>query len=109
MKKYIVLAHSPKEAMENMKDATKEQMEEGMKPWLEWKEKMGENLVDLGAPLGNAQKLTKDSSKPNKSDISGYSILQAESMEEAVEFMQNSPHLNWAEGCSLEIFEAMPM
>jgi hypothetical protein len=41
--------------------------------------------------------------------VNGYSIIQAESMEEAVELLKEHPHLHWAEGCKIEVFESLPV
>jgi hypothetical protein len=107
MKKFIVVYYSPKGAMEKMSNASPEQMKDGMKPWMEWAEKCGSGLVDMGTPLGNGQKVTSTGvSKSNKS-ISGYSVLQANSIDEAVEMLTNHPHLNWAEGCEIEVHESL--
>ncbi len=51
MSKYIVIYHAPAEVMAQMANATPEEREEGMKPWMAWAEKCGDQLVDLGTPL----------------------------------------------------------
>ena len=63
----------------------------------------------MGAPLGNAHKLSKGNHGPTKSSVNGYSVLQAENWEEVQEMMKEHPHLDWAEGCEIEIHESMPM
>ncbi len=73
------------------------------------KKKCGSGLVDLGNPLGNGQKLSKSGSSPSERDVAGYSILQAESMEEAIEMLKGHPHLKWAGGCEIEVHESFPM
>jgi hypothetical protein len=109
IKKFIVLYHSPKEAVDAMSSSSPEDMKKGMEPWVEWAKKCGERLVDLGTPLGNGQRVEKGGNTASSSDVNGYSILQAENMDEAVSLLQNHPHLGWAEGCSIEVFEAMPL
>ena len=52
MTKYLVIYHAPAAAFEKMKDATPEQMKAGMEPWMQWAERCGDGLVDLGSPLG---------------------------------------------------------
>lgn len=109
MKKFIVIYHAPADATKQMENATPEQMKEGMKPWMEWAARCGDRLVDLGTPLGNSLKVKKDGNKPSTSDVIGYSILQAESMEEAVEMLKGHPHLQWAAGCEIEVHESLPL
>ena len=108
MKKFIVLYHAPMSAMEQMQHATPEDMKKSMEAWMQWAQRCGSGLLDMGAPLGNAQKMTKMGGMPSQSTVGGYSILQAESMDEAKKMMEGHPHLEWTEGCEIEIHEAMP-
>jgi len=108
MKKFVVIYYAPATAMEAMANATPEQMEEGMKPWMEWAAKAGDRLVDLGTPLGNGISVSAGGT-PSTKQVNGYSILQAESIEEAHELLKDHPHLGWAEGCDIEVYETMPL
>ena len=94
--------------MEGMKDVSPEDMKKGMESWMAWAKKCGSGLVDMGTPLANGQKVTKDGTSPSNTSVVGYSILQAESMEKAVEMLKGHPHLEWAGGCEIEVHEAMP-
>ena len=108
MKKFIVIYHAPA-AFKQMKNASKEEMKKSMESWMAWAKKCGSKLLDLGAPLGNGQKLSKSSSTPSKRDVVGYSILQANSMDEAKEMLKEHPHFAWAAGCEIEVHESLPM
>ena len=90
-------------------NATPEEMEEGMKPWMEWAGRCGDSLVDLGSPLGGGQKLTKSGSSPSDKSVVGYSILQAEDMEAAVSHLNGHPHLALVDGCEIEVHESVPL
>lgn len=109
MKKFIVLYTSSKGAWEGMKNATAEDMKKGMESWMTWAKKCGDGLVDMGTPLGNGQKITKSASMPSDKGIIGYSILQAENMEEAQALLKGHPHLEWTDGCEIEVHESMPL
>ncbi|MBI4044964.1 MAG: hypothetical protein HY392_04615 [Candidatus Diapherotrites archaeon] len=110
MKKFIVIYHAPESTNKQMENASPEEMKKGMKPWMDWANKCGNGLVDLGTPLGNGQKLTKTgNSTPSKRNVVGYSILQAKSMEKAKEMLKGHPHLEWASGCEIEVHEALPL
>ena len=109
MTKYIVIYHAPAAALEQMNDATPEQMAEGMKPWMAWAERSGDGLVDLGTPLAGGQKVTKSGTSPSDKGVVGYSILQAENMEAAQALVKDHPHLEWAAGCEVEIHESLPL
>jgi hypothetical protein len=109
MKKFIVLYFAPQEAAEKMASSTPEDMKEGMKPWMDWAERIGSGLVDMGTPLGNGQKISKAGSSPSDKDVVGYSILQAENIDGAREMLSGHPHLEWTEGCEIEVYESMPL
>lgn len=108
MKKYIVIYHAPMPAEENMQ-ADPEDMKGVMDAWMAWGEKCGAGMVDMGNPLGNGQVVTKNGTSPSTKDVVGYSILQAESMEEAVKMLEGHPHLDMPGGCSIEVHEEMPL
>jgi hypothetical protein len=110
MKKFMVIYHAPEDAIEQTANATPEQMEEGMKPWMEWAQKCGSKLVDLGTPLAGGQKLLRDGkSEASQRNVAGYSILEAESIEEAKSLLADHPHLKWRGDCEIEVHEAMPL
>ena len=108
MKKFIVIYRASTSWMEKMKNTSPEDRKKGMEPWMAWANKCGSGLFDWGAPLGNGQMVTKHGSTPSKNDIVGYSILQAENMKKALEMLKEHPHLTWADGCEIEVYEAMP-
>ncbi|PKL79165.1 MAG: hypothetical protein CVV25_08835 [Ignavibacteriae bacterium HGW-Ignavibacteriae-4] len=110
MKKFIVIYHAPAEAMEMMADATEEQKMEGMKPWFDWKDKVGDKLVDFGSPLCGSSRLLPDgTSVPSTKEVTGYSIIQATDMDEAKTLLSSHPHLQWTGGCDIEVHECMQM
>ncbi|MCK5464818.1 MAG: hypothetical protein KAI95_17455, partial [Bacteroidales bacterium] len=67
-------------------------------------------LVDLGAPLMGGQKLLPDGKIENSiREVAGYSVLQAENMEEAKALLDGHPHLAWDGACEIEVHEVMPL
>lgn len=106
----MVLYHAPVDAAEQTANSTPEEQAEGMKAWMDWAERCGDDLVDMGAPLANGRQLSQDGEHENSDEeISGYSILQAESLEEAISLLEDHPHLVWNEDCTIEVHETMPM
>ena len=105
----MVIYHANTDAAVKMAESTPEEMQEGMKPWMEWAEKCEDGLVDMGTPLANGMKVSTSGTSPSDKNVVGYSVLQAESMEEAVEMLKNHPHLQWTEGCEVEVHEEMPL
>lgn len=109
MNRYIVLYYAPLAVAERFAQATPEQAMEGMKLWGAWAQKIGSALVDPGKPLGNAVKVTKSGITKSDSKIIGMSILQAGSMDEALEMVKDHHHLHWAPDCEIVVLEEMPI
>ena len=66
-------------------------------------------IVDFGTPLNGGQKVTSDGTKASDKNVVGYSILQTGSMGETVKLLGGHPHLTWADGCDIEVYESTPM
>ena len=110
MTEFIVIYYAPQSAMEKMKNTSPEDMKKGMESWMKWAEKCGDNLVDMGAPLGNGKHIdASDTVTSNKTEVGGYSILKADNMSKIEELLKGHPHLGWADGCYIEVHEKMPL
>ncbi len=107
MKKFLVLYRASQSGFEQMMKASPEQQQAGMDAWMTWGQKAAGLLVDMGAPLGKAVKLTKAgdvSASPN--DLGGYSIMQAESKEALAAQLREHPHFMMPDGW-IEIVDVM--
>jgi len=80
----------------------------GDKQWKAWYEGTGGAVVDLGAPLDQSTTLTGGTSAAEKTAITGYSILQANSIDEAVALLKGHPHFHMP-GASVQVLECVPM
>ena len=111
LKKYLVIYHAPASAREQTANVTPEQMAKGMEAWMMWAKRCGDKLVHLGSPLVNGQKLSPDGSVAgSEKNVSGYSILEAENMDEARELLSGHPHISgWHSEATIEIHESMPI
>jgi hypothetical protein len=109
MQRYIVLYVAPLGVAERFAQATPEQAQYGMSLWATWAEKIGAGLVDPGKPLGNALRVSQSGITKSDSNIIGMSILQADSMDAALEMIKDHHHLHWAEDCEIVILEEMPI
>ena len=77
-----------------------------MQAWNDWSAKAGSAVVDLGLPLGNGRKLTSNGSADSGTDVAGYSILQADSIEGAEKVLSGHPHLQMP-GAAIEVYESI--
>ena len=110
MTKFVVQYYSPAEAMAKMATATEEEKMEGMKPWMAWNEKYKDNILDLGAPMMGVARIESDGSQTQAvGAATGFTIIQAENLDEAKAMMDGHPHLGWAPGCAIELYECMEM
>lgn len=110
MKKFVVIYHAPDSFNKQSKKQSTKNMENGMQAWMAWANRIGNGLVDWGTPLANGQRLNKTgSATPSKKNVVGYSIIQAENMNQAKKMLKDHPHLKWAAGCEIEVHESMPM
>ena len=86
------------------------EMEQSFAKFNAWREKFQDNIVDLGAPLADGGKVVTSESATDgpfvevKEIIGGYMIISAESMDEAVAVVKESPGV-WPPKSSVEIRE----
>lgn len=87
---------------------TEEEQASVMAAWSDWLASAGDKLVDGGAPLGQAKSVAPDGSvADNATDLNGYSLINADSIDHAVAFAKGSPHLS--AGGTVEVREALEM
>ncbi len=95
MKKFVFLAHGEME-----------HSPEFQKAHAEWWSSLDGHIVDSGNPLFNGRNVAKDGTAteitPEMSPALGYSIIEAESMDEAISLLADSP-------MDMFVYEAMPM
>ena len=110
MNKYLVIYYAPAEAMATMATAIPEEKEAGMGAWMAWKEQAGDAVVDFGSPLMMNQVCGKDGNfEQSNTEVTGYSIMQGESIDAVKALLSNHPHLQWWDGCKIEVAEFVPM
>ena len=109
MKKFIVTYHAPLNFMQQSVESSPEERENGMEAWMAWAKKCGDRLVDMGTPLANGLTLGPGGSHvASGSGVCGYSILQADNMEEVRGLLKDHPHLEWNPACQIEVHESLP-
>ncbi|HCX22592.1 MAG: hypothetical protein CMB80_06915 [Flammeovirgaceae bacterium] len=109
MNKYLVIYHAPVSAVKAMASATDEEKAAAMQPWFAWKEEMGEHLLDMGSPLFGGLKLNDNGTAvASQKEVTGYSMIQAASYDQAKELLIGHPHLRNG-ACEIEVHEAISM
>lgn len=106
-KKYLFIQRSQTPCNEGKPSPA--QMEEMFAKFTTWKEKFAANIVDMGGMLGGGQVVTSESATDGpfvevKEIAGGYMIVQADTIEEAVQVARESPGV-MAPGSSVEVRE----
>lgn len=94
MKKFLVIYGMSQESFQKWKDAPKEAKEEDGKLWNEWFDKNAQHFHDMGAGVGTNTRMTKEGMEKMPNEVGGYSVLKADSLEDAYAFLKTNPHVN---------------
>lgn len=107
MAKFLFLYGGPATPME---DFTPEQSAEQLQAWNDWMAGVGPALANGGSPFGARTSVADDGSSPEVSDLNGYSVIEADSLEAAKAYTDKHPFLTEGKGrFAVEIFELLPM
>ncbi|MFI6783338.1 hypothetical protein [Micromonospora sp. NPDC050276] len=89
-------------------ELTEQQQTEFINAWASWAQANEKALVDPGAPL-NAKKLVTAQGVEDFTDaLTGYTIVEAASHDEAVQIFSGHPHLRLFPGNSIAVLECPP-
>jgi hypothetical protein len=109
MPKFLVLYYSKVTAQERMDEAGMEKMQKSMQEWIDWKNRHGDALVDFGSPLKPVKQLADGKVEDAKSWTTGFSIVQADSVDAAVELLKDHPNFKADDGPGMQLLEFLPM
>jgi len=94
----------------DMADMTEEQSADVMAKWGAWMEGVGSALKDVGSPFGPGASLVDDGTTGAPMAATGYSIVEAASLEAAMGLADGHPYLSEGKGdYAIDIFELMPV
>ncbi len=85
MKKFVFLHYGFVTPTEEIKEA-----------WGNWFASVGDKFIDMGSPFGSGKEITKDGIKElplGLDSITGYSIINAENIDEAVKIAETCPFI----------------
>ena len=110
MKKFIAVYKAPAEEMQKMiTSMTPETRKTSMEEWMKWMTAHKADIADDGAPFGKTKQVTASGIADIRNDLGGYTIVSAETHEEAAKFFSDNPHLKMAPSASIEIMEIVTM
>ncbi len=108
MHKYVFVYHAPMSPADAA-PPTPEQIQAVMAEWSAWAARVGDRMVDFGTPLAGGTRVTAEGSSPSAREVSGYSILEADDLQDALDLAREHPHLTMPGGCEIEVHEAQPV
>src|ERR1700681_3542718 len=79
-----------------------------MNEWMNWFGTLGPAVVDGGAPFGPSKKVASNRTVSDGTDavLTGYSILEAPSLDDAATMAKGCPVLS--SGGTIDVYETMP-
>jgi hypothetical protein len=101
MPKYLIAYHGGRQSQ------GPEQRAAHMARWKTWIEELGAAVINPGTPVGPGKLVTSSGvSEPGPDGLSGFSVVLADNMDEALEIAQRCPFLDIG---TIELAEAMEM
>ena len=112
MKNYLAIFLGTAAAMEAWKAMPeadrKAKEQEGMQAWGTWMSDHKDAVVQ-GSPLGKTKKVSKSGIEDVRNDMGAWTLVKAESQEEAAKMFENHPHFTIFPGDRVEVMECLPI
>ena len=94
----------------DMSDMSEEEAGAVMAKWGVWMEKVGGALSDIGAPFGAGSSIVDNGSVGSATSLTGYSIVEAASIDDAKALADGHPYLSEGKGdYAIDIYELLPV
>jgi hypothetical protein len=81
----------------------------GMDAWMKWVQDHQSSIVEGGGPLGRTKRVTKDGIADVRNNLGAYTIVEAQSQEDAAKMFLDHPHFTIFPGDGVEIMECLPI
>lgn len=99
MKEWMALPEAERRARE----------QKGMAAWKAWAEKHHAVISVMGGPLGKTKKVSGRSVEEVGNELTGFSVVLADSHEAAARLFENHPHFTIFPGDAVEIMPVLPI
>ena len=83
--------------------------QEGIAAWKSWVEKHHDAIVSMGGPLGQTKKVSSRGIEDTSNEMTGYTVVRADSRESAAKLFDKHPHFTIFPGESIEIMPILPI
>jgi hypothetical protein len=82
---------------------------EGIAAWTAWVEKHRADIVAMGGPLGSTKQVSHRGIDDTRNDLAAFTIVRADSHEDAARLFEKHPHFSIFPGDSVEIMPVLPI
>jgi hypothetical protein len=81
----------------------------GIAAWHAWAEKNKKSILQMGSPLGSTKNVSASGISDIRNNLTGYTVVQAETHDAAAKLFENHPHFTIFPGDGVEVMECMPI
>lgn len=81
----------------------------GVQAWHDWVDRNKDRIVELGTPLGKTKAVGHSGISDVRNAMTAYTVVRADSHEEAAGFFVGHPHYTIFPGESIEVMECLPI
>lgn len=113
MKTFLAIYTGSQSGMDAWKsmDATQraEKEKAGIDAWKNWGTEHQASIADQGHPLGKTKRVSADGIADIRNQMTGYTIVRAESHDAAARLFEQHPHFTIFPGDAVEVMECLPL
>lgn len=113
MKSYLAVFTGKPEAMSNwqkLPEAERKAKEaKGMSAWKKWADDHASSIVEMGGPLSRTKRVTESGISDVRNNLGAFTIVKAESQDQAAKLFENHPHFTVFPGDGVEVMEVLPI
>lgn len=99
---------APRESVRTFMSKPAEDIKAASMEWVQWAKDHQSSIVDEGSPLNKTKRVDAKGVSDAKNEITGYTIIQAASLEAAADVLKGHPATKFENGW-IEILESVPM
>jgi hypothetical protein len=81
----------------------------GIAAWHKWVTDHAASIVEMGSPVGKTKRIAATGIADVTNNLTGYTVVQAETFQAAAELFLDHPHFAIFPGDSVEIMECLPI
>ena len=113
MKTYLAVFLGKSEAMDAWRaipEAERKQREHaGIEAWHKWVSDHKDAIAEKGSPLGKTKRTDKNGVSATRNELGAWTVVKANSQEEAARLFLNHPHFMIFPGDRVEVMECLPI